>query len=65
MSEPEQDQVMAAIVEAMAMGRGGDAAHARARLVLLWEQVGVPEIRRIGARSVITWLTCATTPLRL
>ncbi|MGY4103944.1 hypothetical protein ACW2Q0_30970 [Nocardia sp. R16R-3T] len=37
----DQDQVMAAVGEAMVMGRGEDAAQARARLIALWEQVGV------------------------
>ena len=32
--------VMAAVVEAMVMGRGGDAAERRARLIALWERVG-------------------------
>lgn len=36
----EQDQMMAAIGEAMASGRGGDAAGARARLTTLWQEVG-------------------------
>lgn len=36
-----RDQVMAAIGEAMALGRGGDTTDARARLAQLWEQVGV------------------------
>ncbi|MBO0852316.1 MAG: hypothetical protein J2P18_00950 [Nocardia sp.] len=40
-TENSSDQVMAAVGEAIMMGRGEDTARARARLVALWEQVGV------------------------
>ncbi|MTD53171.1 hypothetical protein GKO32_04140 [Amycolatopsis sp. RM579] len=39
-NDAQPDRMMAAIGEAMVLGRGGDAAGARTRLIALWEQVG-------------------------